>query len=58
MDYSGFYKPYIIHVVDYGDDLWTIASKYNVSPLDIMAMNQKIKFDILKYGEEIKIPNM
>ena len=58
MDYSGFYKPYVIHVVGYGDNLWDIASKYNVSPLDIMAMNPNTKFDVLKQGEEIKIPNM
>lgn len=51
MDYSGFYKPYVIHVVGYGDDIWSIANKYNVSTLDIMTMNPNTKFDILKYGE-------
>lgn len=58
MDYSGFYKPYLIHVVGINDDIWSIAKRYNVKPKDILRMNRGKKLYDLKIGDEIKIPSI
>lgn len=58
MDYSGFYKPYLIHIVGIGDDIWSISKRYNVSPKDIIAMNRDKPLYNLQVGDEIKIPSI
>lgn len=58
MDYSGFYKPYLIHVVDIDDDIWSIANKYNVEPKDIVRLNKEKTLCKLKIGDQLKIPTL
>jgi len=58
MDYSGFYKPYLIHIVGIDDDIWSIAKRYNVNPKDIIAMNKGKQLYNLQIGDEIKIPSI
>ena len=58
MDYSGFYKPYLIHVVDIDDDIWSIARRYNVSTGDILRLNRGKRLYNLQVGDEIKIPTL
>lgn len=58
MDYSGFYKPYLIHVVGVDDDIWSIANKYNVTPEDILRLNRDKKLYNLNIGDELKIPTL
>lgn len=58
MDYSGFYKPYLIHIVGVGDDIWSIAKRYNVTPKDIIAMNKGKQLYNLQIGDEIKIQSI
>lgn len=58
MDYSGFYKPYLIHIVGVGDDIWSIAKRYKVTPRDILRMNQNKTLYNLQVGEELKIPTL
>lgn len=58
MDYSGFYKPYLIHIVGVGDDIWSIAKRYKVTPRDILSMNQNKTLYNLQVGEELKIPTL
>ena len=58
MDYSGFYKPYLIHIVGIDDDIWSIAKKYDVTPQDIIRLNNGRTLYNLQVGDEIKIPSI
>lgn len=58
MDYSGFYKPYLIHIVGVGDDIWSIAKRYDVTPRDILLLNKNKTLYNLQVGEELKIPTL
>lgn len=58
MDYSGFYKPYLIHVVGVDDDIWIISRKYNVVTDDILRLNRGKRLYDLKVGDEIRIPTL
>jgi LysM repeat protein len=58
MDYSGFYKPYLIYIVGIGDDIWSIAKRYNVTPQDIIRLNNGKTLYNLQVGEELKIPTL
>ena len=58
MDYSGFYKPYLIHVVGVNDDIWSIARRYNVSTDDILRLNKGKRLYNLQVGDEIRIPTL
>jgi LysM repeat protein len=58
MDYSGFYKPYLIHIVGIGDDIWSIAKKYDVTPQDIIRLNHDKTLYNLQVGQELKIPTL
>lgn len=58
MDYSGFYKPYLVHIVDVGDDIWSIAKKYEVTPQDILRINKGKTLYNLRVGDELLIPTL
>lgn len=58
MDYSGFYKPYLIYIVCIGDDIWSIAKKYDVTPQDIIRLNHGKTLYNLQVGQELKIPTL
>jgi len=47
----------IIHKVKYGENLWLIAKKYNVTISDIQSLNKIKNRNKIKPGIKLKIPN-
>lgn len=46
-----------MHVVQDGDSLWSIATKYNLELDTIIGSNKLINVNVLKVGMELRIPN-
>lgn len=49
-------ESYIIHVVAAGDNLTTIARRYNVSVSTLMAYNGISNANVIQLGQEIRVP--
>jgi len=45
-----------IHIVESGDTLFSIARKYHVSLRDLMKLNGIVPTDVIRPGQELKIP--
>lgn len=48
---------YIIHIVKKGENLWSIAQKYNLSVDLILATNSITNSELISIGQDIKIPS-
>jgi len=48
---------YIIHIVKKGENLWSIAQKYNLSVDLILATNSIANSELISIGQEMKIPS-
>lgn len=48
---------YVMHVVEKGDTLWSIAQKYNLSVDLIFATNNITNSELISIGQEMKIPS-
>ena len=53
---GGSFKNYKLHEVLYTDTLASLAKRYNVSPHDIITLNQLSKPYYLEPGEVVRIP--
>jgi membrane-bound lytic murein transglycosylase D len=45
-----------VHTVSSGESFWTISRRYGVSTAALAAANGKAQGDLLRIGEELRIP--